>query len=70
MAALHAADHTDHTAVIVCKRPGCHWRAFGHTPASTWRLYATHCRRIHDDEKAARYATRRATRRHTPRDAS
>ena len=58
---FHTLDATSHTAVLVCHR--CpEWRAFGHTSASVWRLYADHCRRAHDDQRTAHYATDAARR--------
>lgn len=53
-------DATPHTAVVVCRRPGCTWRGFGHTKPSAYRLVAAHLRHVHDDPSTAYYADRSA----------
>ena len=60
MARNHKIDFTNHSAVIVCNRPGCLWRCGATDRRSAWRLYARHCLFTHEDATTARQARRAA----------
>lgn len=60
MSALHHTDFTPYSAVIVCKRADCPWRCGATDRRSAWRLYAAHCRYVHQDWQAAAAARRYA----------
>ena len=56
MARNHKIDFTNHSAVIVCSRPGCLWRCGATDRRSAWRLYAGHCLFVHHDPQGAAQA--------------
>lgn len=60
MARNHKIDFTNHSAVIVCSRPGCLWRCGATDRRSAWRLYAGHCLFVHHDPTSARDARKHA----------
>lgn len=58
--ALFVIDSTPWTSVVICRRPGCQWRGFGHAKHTAYRQLADHLGRAHADARAAEEARRRA----------